>query len=194
MPVPFPDIPGASRIAIKYDVAGQEAWVILGYANVTDTRPTVAQANAFLSTWATNMRNLQAGTCVMQYAELRHVVPDGVVTPLTVPAASVGNSTGQTPLPGYAALIKWASAGGGRSNKGRTYLPGVPVNALQTDGRSFTSTYKTAAASAITAVLAHATSLGDPQIAVVSTTKGGAARVVSGALAAVPGIQRRRMR
>jgi hypothetical protein len=129
-------------------------------------------------------------------ATLRDVSgPDGQVIEVGAPASPAGGAAGTAGLLAGSTLIKWSTATGGRTGKGRTYLPGLGTGYVEANGRTYTASFSGTAATAIAAYLGHASMTdGGIRPAVLSFRRGAARRITSGGLAPVVGVQRRRMR
>lgn len=118
----------------------------------------------------------------------------GPVIEAGAPATPAGGSANVTGLASGCSLIKWGTDLGGRSGKGRTYLPGLPVGSVGTDGRTYTPAHITAMQTAISNYLAAGGWPTGVRPAVISFTKGTASPITSGAPSPIIGLQRRRMR
>lgn len=112
--------------------------------------------------------------------------------PPTTPAGQ-GDSASNA-VAAAAVLIKWSTATGGRSGKGRTFLPGLAQINVQSDGRSYTTAFQTLANNKAAAYINGAVFSASIKPAVLSFTKGEAYQITSGALSPRIGLQRRRMR
>jgi hypothetical protein len=194
-PLPF-EIPGAYFLTVNTTQAGQPAQNVLGFAVNDLTFPTVEQFVQLLDAYWGVFRTVTAADTSCTGGTVRQAKTEGVVWELSAPANPAGSSTaGTTSVAAYCAMVKWSTATGGRSGKGRTYLPGVPKDAIAVGGRSFTPTYASAVATAITNYRTHAQwATMDCHPAVLSRVDQAEYPITAGALAAIPGIQRRRMR
>jgi hypothetical protein len=121
---------------------------------------------------------------------------EGQVYEVGAPATNFnGGAGGDVTIRAASILIRWSTAQGGRSGKGRTFLPGLPRLNTSGDGRTYTPQMTGVVNGAISAYLASTTmSQQGLQPAVLSFRKGAAYPITGGALASVIGVQRRRMR
>lgn len=198
MTTPAPlNIPGAALITVRMTESGQEALCGIGIRTEDLTDLALEDAQDVLAAWWAAFRLAIAADVTCTGGTVRYARVDSPVLELAAPASPTGASAaGATSLAPYCALVKWTTTAGGRSGKGRTYLPGVPIAAVGVGGRSFAGGYVTAVETAIGAYLGAAivAPAGNITPAVLSRTKNVANPILTGALAGIPGIQRRRMR
>jgi hypothetical protein len=120
--------------------------------------------------------------------------PAGQVFEFGAPTTPAGGNASTQGLAGGATLIKWATDTGGRSGKGRTFLPGLTNGVIGPGGRTYTAAHATATATAITNYLGSSAFTAEIRPAVLSFTKGAAYPITNGAISPIIGLQRRRMR
>jgi hypothetical protein len=187
-------IPNGWQLVVDYQHSGQPAQSVVGLALPSGQGPTAQGAQIVLNAWWARMRALCSAEVVCQGGTLREAVPEGSILELNQPPNPAGTIAGTTTIAGYATLIKWTTNQGGRSGKGRTYLPGVTQGVVQSGGRTYSSAHQTAASAAIAGYLSDVqTGLAYSPV-VLSFRKGQAFTVTGGALSSVVAIQRRRMR
>lgn len=191
-------IPAGRQLTLRLVQGGQEAAVVLGFVGAgevdAENRAAALRDIAWLA-----FRPLMAGDVSIVGAVLRDVSQaDGKSVEVGAPSTTATNSGGAGGSSLVAAacyLLRWSTATGGRTGKGRTYLPGVVSTAVNAGGRTYTAGYQGTAATAITQYLAPAQYNAVATVpAVLSFTRGAARPITGGALAPVVGIQRRRMR
>jgi hypothetical protein len=188
-------IPNAVQLTIKLNHNGQAAAVVLGA-----TRPSVGATPGIAEAWRdafwTAFRPLICSTTAVTGAVLRDVSgPDGDVSEVGAPTTNAAGFQGLVAAVGAsAALIKWSTATGGRTGKGRTYIPGLPRDYVGPDGRLYTAQFQTEAQARINNYLAATIFASDFRPAVLSFTRGAARPITGGSPASVVGLQRRRMR
>lgn len=111
------------------------------------------------------------------------------------PLNIAGTRTGTLTLGAGCYLVKWVTATGGRSGKGRTFVPGLLAADLGPDGRKYTlNTFglvDTAVKNYRDGLAAKAVGLTP---AILSFRRGAAFDITGGSLSSIPGVQRRRMR
>lgn len=186
-------IPQGYQLAVAIDQGGQQSAVVLGY--VAPAMPTTEQAQAeFNRVWAM-LRTAMSNGSQATGAILRDVSgAEGNAIELAAPINPVGAAVG---FPGVAAastLIRWGSTNGSRSGKGRTFVPALPAGSVADNGRNVRPEHVTSVQGAIDAYLGG-TAVDSPMfLAVLSFKRGAAYPITSGAVAAIAGIQRRRMR
>lgn len=195
-PAPF-NVPGAAIITASFNEAGQTAQCGIGISTIDGADPTFTEATAVLAAWWTAFKSSVCSDTQITGGTMRFARLDSPVVELAAPSGAVGTySAGTSSFAPYCGLVKWGSATGGRTGKGRTYLPGVSGFAVAPGGRAFVADYRTAVTASINAYLASAAVSGASNVvpAIVSRKANAARDITSAALAAVPGIQRRRMR
>lgn len=186
-------IPGALSVALTYDVAGQPAVVVLGVAGVDGAGfGTVEDAQAVSHLFHSSARSLMATNCLLTNISARQAVPDGQVYAVPLPASNLGGLASGNLITAYATLIRWHTARGGRSGKGRTFVPGFTTGNLGADGRTLSSAATTAANSLGNAMVNATGSAG--ALSVLSYTDGVASQVTGFSVSPVVGVQRRRLR
>lgn len=191
-------VPTGRQLTLRLSQAGQDAAIVLGFIS-EDPFIAEAQGKAVAdAAWAA-FRPLV-------YSDVQYVggvwrdvaVEEGTsieVTPPTATGAALGAAGGTASVAAACTLIRWSTGGGGRSGRGRTYLPGLATVSVAAGGREYTASYKTTVATQINAYLANSVwTTNNVRPAVLSFTKGSAREIVTGTLSPVVGVQRRRMR
>lgn len=188
-------IPNAAQLTVRMLDNGQDAVVVLG-AVVNGGVLTSAKANVWLDAAWQAFKPLMAPSVTCSGGTCRDVSSvEGQVFDLPAPPTPTGTGATVTTVRAATTLVKWSSATGGRTGKGRTYFPGIPAGSIDSGGRTYIPVWSTSVQTAVNAYLnsaALATEGIDP--AILSFTRGAARPITSGALAPVVGIQRRRMR
>lgn len=188
-------IPDAMQMTVNLVSAGQPAAVVMGIKGpVSSLTPTFAAAAR--DAWWAAFRPLMASSVSITGVTLRYC-GDKTYAPVETgaPSTTAGGAAAASGLQAACTLIKWSTSRGGRSGKGRTFLPGLMASAVGTDGRTYIGTYPATVQNAINAYLqssAFTAGVGIP--AILSFTLGEAFSIQSGALAPIVGVQRRRMR
>lgn len=187
--------PGGLQMAVKITYSGQDALCVVG-ATGPSAVPTQEVATAWRDLFWSSFSPLMAGAATCTGAIVRQVDgPDGVVVEVGPPAVPGGGGGQGGVLLAACTLIKWSTTRGGRSGKGRLFLPAVPGSFISGDGRTYLAAAQSAVATAVNAYIANdgpASALVNPSV--LSFTKGVASPITAGSLAAVVGVQRRRMR
>jgi hypothetical protein len=184
------------QLTVKINQAGQEAVVVLGGRLTAGPEITAAKASAWLDTFWAAFRPVILGTYSCTGATLRDVnAAEGTVVEVGQPPNPTGFGGSGDTVAAACTLVKWSTAKGGRSGKGRTYIPGLSSAAVSPGGRTYDSGHVTKVNTAIAAYLNSGT-WGTINIvpAVLSFTKGESNTITGGSIAAVVGVQRRRMR
>lgn len=196
MTTPGPNTVSQGRqLTLKLVHDGQAAAIVLGARGAgewTDADAVTAWRDA---AWGT-LRMLIADTTTCIGAVGRNL-ENAASLPYEVgaPANPAGGQLGARAVAAACTLIKWQTNTGGRSGKGRTFLPGLLQGFVTPDGRGYTSAYQTSVATAVNNYLGHSMWAAEGlQPAVLSSKLGTALPIVSGSLAGVIGMQRRRMR
>lgn len=194
-PVRLP-IAGAVQLTMRLTQQGQPAAVVLGYFGGPANPGLVTSQSILNAAWYKLVRPLTTSDVTCTGGVMRSV--DGSEISVELAAPSGGTTVAAAGVSNIAAacsVIKWSSAGPGRSGKGRTFIP-LPGPATQ-DARAFTSTWTTTANNAAAAYLADPAFGGGGGFhkpAILSFKRGAAYVITAGALSPVVGIQRRRMR
>lgn len=184
------------QLSVKLVQSGQTAVVVLGGLGPS-SQVTTATAEAWRDAFWSRARTFCHSSVTLTGATMRDVSQaEGVtveVGPGTTPTA-VGGGTAAVAAAAF--LVRWQTEGGGRSRKGRSFIPGVAVTDTQADGRTLATTTATTITTAMNAYTAAFSSGGIEGIepAILSFTKGYATAVVGASVAPRIGIQRRRMR
>ena len=160
--MPLNPIPAnAVKVEILYDNAGLEAVNVLwfeadaGYdqTKLDDLTADVAAA------WVANIMPLLYSTAVL--VEVRgtyYVAGLAAIFSSTLVIGGAGGVVADDPAPpNVAVVLSWRTAVGGRQNRGRTYLPGIPNNVIEDNGRlteAARADFQTAAQDFITAMAA----------------------------------------
>lgn len=176
-------VAGAWHVALTYDVSGQPAVVVLGsFGDATSDQ--VAIANAF----HTNARALMSTSTTLQSIVSHDASGSGNALQLPLPATNRTGTGAGNLITAYATLLRWGTSRGGRTGKGRTFVPGFVTGSLAADGRTLSSTALTAA-----------TTLGQAMadvagFCVISHRAGTATPVDTYSVSSIVGVQRRRLR
>lgn len=187
-------IPDGYQMTVALTVAGQTAAVVLG-GKYTGTMDKVQGADVWLKAFWDNFRTACTNQVTVTGAAVRKVDGSDLVIELGPPQTAGGFSNSPTPVLAACSLVKWSTTQGGRSGKGRTFLPGVPATGIAADGRTLATGHRDAVQGAVNGYLNSAALAGYGIVpSVLSFTKGAAYRITAGAPAGVVGIQRRRMR
>lgn len=183
-------IPGAFAVALRYDVSGQPAVIVLG---VDDVATDADQAGVVATTFHNAARPLMATSCVLQDISVREAVPDGATVGIALPSSANRSGTAAGNLiTAYATLVRWNTATGGRSGRGRTFVPGFTTGNLQADGRTLSQSAVTAAQALVNTMTTPGPAM--QGFAVLSRRTGQASVVISGSVSQIVGVQRRRLR
>lgn len=180
------------QLTVKFVYQGQDGVIVLG--GTTLSTITSAQGAAWLNQAWDSFRPLIAGACSATGGTYRDVSSaGGQVFDLGAPTNPTGLGGVGGPILAASTLIKWSAASGGRSGKGRTFLPALPSSAVASNSRTYDPSHVTKVNTAVSAYLNPAGS-GNVTRAVLSFTDGVARPITNGAAASVIGIQRGRMR
>lgn len=196
-PVQDRTIPFTYQGTIHLSDNGQQAALVLGATGMgSSTFMTETDAfNWMHGAWA-QLRKCATADVVNTGFTVRSLTTNPIVWELP-PSGTPGGSAGATRTVSAACtLIKWSTAHGGRSGKGRTFVPGLGANFVAAGGRTYGPTYNgDVVAPAIAGYLGLALWAGNGlKPAVVSFRNGAAYPITSGSLAGTIGMQRRRMR
>ena len=183
-------------MTLLFNHGGQSAAVVLGAHSPSGSGMTRAKAEGWRDAFWNQARFLCLNTVTLTGAIIRDVSgPDGQVIEVGPPATNAtGSGTTGIALAAGSTLIKWSTEVGGRTGKGRTYVPGLSTSSVNTDGRTYTAGHISGVTSAVNGYLGAAVFDLSFQPAVLSFTRGAPRRIIGGAAAPVVGIQRRRMR
>lgn len=186
--------PSSAQLTLNLLQSNQEAAIVLGLKH-TGVFLVASDAMAVRdAAWAA-FRPLIHSNVSCVGATLRHTnEASGRVDELGPPPNPLGSNASAAGVASGCTLIKWGTGTGGRSGKGRTYLPGLSTGAINTDGRTYSTTHQTATGTAIAAYLGASAFSSAVKPAVLSFTKGEAYTITSGAISPIVGLQRRRMR
>lgn len=196
-PAPRAYIPGGFQLTIRLTDGGQPAAVVLGGVGSGGLAPNTSLGATWRDAFCGRFMPLVSGSVQVVGATLRDVSgPAGQVFEIAAPTTNATGGRGPgRPVAAAALLVKWSTETGGRSGKGRTFLPAPQSSDINADGRTYNATF---AGLVATAANAYATDQNLAAVnlkpAVLSFTKGAAYPIVSGVCAPVVGIQRRRMR
>lgn len=195
VPTPPVNIPGAYTLSVNYDHGGQPSVSVLGLKAVGAAFLTRSDGIAALNAWWTAMRGLSSSTVTVTGAQFRSLITNGTVEELPPPATPGGGVGFANPLPSYAYLLKWSTLLGGRSGRGRTFLPGVVASFLSPDGRQLRSDAVAPASAACAAYLASGAFAGGAmRPAIISRRRNLSTAITGGVCSPFPGTQRRRLR
>lgn len=186
------------QLTVRLTQNGQNAAVVLGAMGANPGADGQAFGTAWLAKFWTNFQPRVVSGINVQGATLRVVSSAaGTTWEIPPPASASGTLTGVSALAASSAVIRWNTATGGRSGRGRSYIPGLAVGDIDGGGRNLTSGTLNAFSSAANAYLGNWGTggvLSSFSPAVLSFTKGAAYPITSSSVLSVVGIQRRRMR
>ncbi len=119
---------GFAEIIYRFTIAGdaEEMLTSWGIGNELNQNWTADHASQLADVYGTTMRTRQSGDCVFRGVYLR-AGPDNEGPQFTADRNLPGTGTGVSLPPNNAALLQKRSNVGGRRNRGRNYIPGVPV-------------------------------------------------------------------
>jgi hypothetical protein len=183
-------VPGGWHVALTYDVSGQPAVVVLGYGGSGDATSVTNMTN-LASTFHSNARALMATSCTLTAITAHAADGTGTSYALALPAANRTGMAAGNLITAYATVIRWGTTHGGRSGKGRTFVPGFVTGNVNADGRTLSSTAITAANTLGNAMAGSTPAAG---FSVVSHRLGGVYPVTTYSVPSVVGVQRRRIR
>lgn len=133
--MPFIPAAGCAKITLNYDQTGVPAANIFhaSFAGAFDETLASDIANTFRDSWnALMMPNLASGL-ILETVEVRDLSSeDGLVFLFSDDLPHAGGVS-QEFASNVAATITWQTGAAGRSQRGRTFLPGIPVGAYQKD-------------------------------------------------------------
>ena len=188
-------IANAHQMTLKLNQGGQTAAIVLG-AKGAGAWGSQTEANAWANQVWEVLREGVSSSVQCVGAVVRDTDGDGLgvyeVGAISNPAGTV---TGAIAPAAASALIRWSTTQGGRSGKGRTFLPGMVASWVDTDGRTFAAagrSYLQARINGYLAIPLYASGTLTP--AVLSFKRGQAYSITGGAVSSIIGIQRRRMR
>jgi hypothetical protein len=192
-------IPNAAQLTVKMLQGGQPCAVVLGGRLGPGTAVTAAMGTAWLALFWSRFSPGLSGQVTVQGATIRDTSgPGGISFDVGPPASPGGGAAGTMALAAASYVIQWRTGTGGRSGRGRSYLPGVMPIDVQTDGRTLqptaVTTWKGRADGYIADLFAASGALTGLDPAVLSFTKGQASEILTSTVPPVLGIQRRRMR
>lgn len=186
---------GGHQLTLNLVQDGQEAAIVLGAVTRPERFLVAADFAAWRdAAWGAFRSLCQTGTSCAGATGRLVMRASGSVVELGPPPSPGGALTGAVGLASGSTLIKWGTAEGGRSGKGRTFIPGLPISSVAAGGRTYSSAHQTAIATAVSSYLGAALWTGGLSPAVLSFTKGQAHVITSGAASPIVGLQRRRMR
>jgi hypothetical protein len=195
-PTPLARPVDGRQMTLLLDDRGQPSAVVLGALAEPSVNLVTTQAEAWIEAAWEAFRPLVVGTVTCTGAIVRDVsIVDGRVIELGAPANPTGSGGAASSVASAATLIKWSTGGGGRSGKGRSFIPGLSQSQVGADGRSYQAGYAATVQQAVSAYLGNP-GLGSQGLlpAVLSFSKGQAQVILSGGLSGTIGVQRRRMR
>lgn len=134
-----PTLENATKVELIYDQAGLEAVNVLWFEALStpDVADVQALANNVQADWNDEIMPLLFSSVTL--SEVRATWYSGGVATIEVSATGVPTSGGvvaDDPAPPQVALVvQWRGAVGGRQNRGRTFLPGIPNNVIGDNGR-----------------------------------------------------------
>jgi hypothetical protein len=197
MTAPFPStVTDGCSLTVRYTTGGQQAVNVLGGKINGPFFPTPANVQTWLDAWWGQMRSIVSPnlTCLgAQYRDLS--VADGGTLDVAPSGSPTGTNGGGISLAAASYLIAWRTASGGRSGRGRTFLPGVPEEAVEPGGVVLQEGNRAGVTSrAGLYIAAMQPGNGPIQAAVISRRLGLARPILSASTASTVGVQRRRMR
>lgn len=185
-------VPGALQVALTYDVSGQPATVVLGCGGPANVTATPAIATALAHRAHDLMRPLMATSATLTSITAREAVDDGPNFQLALPATNRTGTAAGNLVTAYATLLRWGTTQGGRSGRGRTFVPGFTTAGINADGRTLSSSFLTAA-QAFGTGMTNNDAATEP-FTVISKRRGAAYSVESFSVSSIVGVQRRRLR
>lgn len=131
------------RVTFRYDNGARNVIHVkseFGVSPYTLVEVTDA-ANEAEAAWATNIMPVISSEVTLDEVE---AVDIGVVagTQVVVGSSTPGGTAGGSLPDNVSLVISWATAVSGRNFRGRTFLPGIPVTALDTDNKQVTVAYR----------------------------------------------------
>lgn len=195
-PTPVLRPPNGVTLTLHLLHEGQQAAVVLG--GTTQAADMTQQlASAWLTAaWQRLVRPCVINTVQCIGATVRDVsVENGDLWTLSSPPTPTGAFNDSNGVAAAAVLIKWSTIHPGRSGKGRSFLPGLASEMVDSTGRGYVPAMRTAVQTAIDDYLGDPTFGNDAlRPAVISYRTGQARIIINGTLAPTIGLQRRRMR
>lgn len=190
-------VPNAYQMTVRMTDRGQTAAVVLGLLDSDAAAPSMDASNAaaWLAAWWSSMRIAVGTNLVCTGATVRDLGSvGGSVWEVAPPADPAGAGASAGAVAAACALLKWRTADGTRSGKGRTFLPGIAQVAIDTDGRSLTTGARGAVLTQAQVYLGKPLFTGTFGPAVISFKNQVARRITSVDVATTVAIQRNRMR
>lgn len=135
--LPIPD--NIVKIEVIYDINGLEAVNVL-HAEALSGPSTQGELDAMLAdfqtAWVANIiPRLWSNAVVTEYRASEYQGGLAAVQSM-IPASDAGTVVAEEPAPpNVAVVLSWRTAVGGRQNRGRTYLPSVPIQWIQDSGQ-----------------------------------------------------------
>jgi len=185
------NLPNVYRVAIDYTQGG------LPMTNVHHVFSEVvdedAIANSVGTRWCNAFDNMIADDVQWSKARSQELVPNSLEyeASLTGIGGGVGQYSGTPCPPGVACVIKWTTAQGGRSGRGRSYIGGCPVEGMATTEASWSATFLGIADSAASNFINNLQT-DDTPLVIVSRTLEEYYAVLLGSAQSAFGSQRRR--
>lgn len=114
------------RLVVKQRLHGQNVFNVLHFRQRTSTESLTSLFSRFRDIWVANITNVQSHELVYDSVEMQVIRPeltDGRIFDLE---GVTGDVVGES-LPSYCAVVMPCKTGlGGRSNRGRQYIAGIP--------------------------------------------------------------------
>lgn len=188
-------IPQGFQLTLKLTHGGQPAAIVLGATGPgswTDTQGVEAWRDA---AW-TALRQIAHTSVVCIGATGRSLsTADALPYEVGAPANQAGFQGGTPTVAAACSLLKWTTSTGGRSGRGRTFVPGLCQEYVVSPGRAYLPAYITTMQGAVNNYLsAMAANGAGLSPAVLSFRRQQAFVITGGSPASIIGMQRRRMR
>jgi hypothetical protein len=183
-------------MTLRFTVAGTPGAIVLGGQLGSGTALTQAMANTWLGNAWSKLKQPAVPDVILTGATVRDLrVVNGNQFEAISDTLPPGQTPGSLALAGAAVLVKWQTGTGGRTGRGRTFLPGVSEAQINTDGKTLTTQARTDWQAAATQYLGLMNAAGSPILAAVISRKDQVARpILASSLGGIVAFQRRRMR
>jgi len=177
--MPLPPVPDTAKVCLRMRKAGQLVCNVFHVHSDTAIDPTVLNTiGATFATWATNyyMNHLSSDLTLeaIEVTDLTTTGGMGIVYTTGLPVTG-GDTSGALPN-NVAIAVKLASGLTGRSQRGRTFVPGIAAGALTADRQSINSTLQGLLIAAFEQLISDLIDAG-VRLVVTSYFSGGAPRV-----------------
>lgn len=154
---PFIPAPGVLQVEMIYSLLGQIVenvyHVQVGSGGTPATETEMDSLAATMENWeSVTGRGDRTNACVLTLIRVRRLDVAGDLVKEYTPVSPVtGSGTGGAAPGNVTVAIRWSTGQGGRSNRGRTYFIGMPVNFLS--GNQLTSAAQTQIAASYAGLL-----------------------------------------